>query len=255
MGTEYKTQITVGYFGTDNDLCLTPASLAIYFQDLAISHSNSLGFTLDFLASKKRGWAITNWHIEMIRYPLFGDILTINTWSNQCRRMQAQRSFRVTDSNGDIVCNASSRWIYMDLERRRPAKLEEGMEESYLCNLPSAIENEKYTMPKPEEEIIPLERQFTVTRRDTDTNGHANNTKYMEWAMDDVPDELYESRKIKEISAVYRKECYKGSKIVSKCFISDVEEGKQSLSIFYDQNDNSIVFAEIATLWVRLSHC
>ena len=44
-------------------------------------------------------------------------------------------------------------------------------------------------------------RDFVVTRRDTDTNGHANNVKYLEWVMDDIPDAIYEDMTLK-ISAL-----------------------------------------------------
>ena len=63
MGSVYKEDFTISYFGTDNEFKLTPSSLAVYFQDLAISHSNSIGYTLDYLGNLHRGWAITNWHI------------------------------------------------------------------------------------------------------------------------------------------------------------------------------------------------
>lgn len=255
MGQKFSIHVKVGYFGTDQELMLTPAGLAIYFQDLAISHSNSLGYTLEWLAERKRGWAITNWHIQMIEYPGYGDELQISTWSNECRRMQAQRSFQVTDKTGRILCKAASRWIYMDLERRRPARLEEGMEKRYLCNLPSAIPDETYQIPKQKENIPLLKREFDVTRRDTDTNGHVNNIKYMEWAMDDVPDEVAEQFQAAEIRITYRKECYKGVRVLSQCAISDCSEGKEAITLFCNAENPQIIFAEVAILWVPRRHC
>lgn len=250
MGTEFLAQATIPYFGTDHNLRLSPAALAVYFQDLAISHSNSLGYTLEWLAEKNRGWAITDWHIHMEQYPHYGDTIRLSTWSNHCRRMQAQRSFQVMGQNGNILCNASSRWIYMDLLRRRPVKLEEGMEERYLCNLPSAIADETYHMPKAEKELPDFQRTFFVTRRDTDTNGHANNTKYLEWSIDDVPDEIYSHYEIRDIRALYKKECYQGTAVLSHCFIAEKEGQKETISLFYNADDPSILFAEVAILWV-----
>ena len=47
----------------DGDLFLTPSSLAVYLQDAAILHSDSIGYTIDYFNNEKKGWVIINWHI------------------------------------------------------------------------------------------------------------------------------------------------------------------------------------------------
>lgn len=250
MGYEFSEEFTISYFGTDNDLKLTPSSLAVYFQDLAIAHSNELGYTLDYLGNLHRGWAITNWHIVIKRFPQYGEKIKIVTWSNYCKKMQAQRFFRVEDDNGDIICTAASRWIFMDLEKRKPLRITPEMEEAYVCNIPSPIENEKYLMPKAIDESKVTERLFTVTRRDTDTNGHTNNTKYIEWAIDDVPDDIYLNSDVEDMRVVYRKECYKGDSVISRCYVEDLSaEKKQVFSYFLDGSAPAVIFAEVVTIW------
>lgn len=249
-GKEYSKEFTITYFGTDDDLMLKPSSLAVYFQDLAIGHSDSLGYTLELLGKWNKGWAITNWHIVVDRFPKCGEKIKITTWSNYCRRMQAQRYFKVEDQNGQIICVAASRWIFMDLVERKPSRIPEEMEEAYLCSTASPIENEKYSMPKAFTENHISSREFIVTRRDTDTNGHANNTKYIEWAIDDIPDDIYENYRVFDMKVVYRKECYKGSRVLSKCYVKDIDGKKEIISFFCDALDNSVVFCEVATVWI-----
>ncbi len=246
---EFKAEYTIGFFGCDNFLKLTPTSIAVYFQELAIAHSDSLGYTIEVLSEAKKGWAITNWHISVLRYPHKGEKIKIITWPNDCKRMQAQRSFRVEDESGSIICLAMSRWIFMDLERRRPSPFMDGMDTAYACDKTAAIPQEKYGMPKGQPENLYSEREFTVRRRDTDTNGHANNTKYIEWAIDDVPDEIYDSCEPMDIRVVYRKECYKGSQIISRCYLREENGEKELISYFLDKEKPSVVFAEVATLW------
>lgn len=263
---KYTNSYTIGYFGTDNQLCLTPSSLVVYLQDIAIAHSNALGYTLDWLAERHRGWAIINWHIKIERLPKFGETIQVETWCNRCRRMQAERSFAVLDENGKEIVKAVSRWIYMDLEKRCPSVIDKEMEERYTSRIPMALTDERYQMPKVGEAQLFSEREFAVTRRDTDTNGHVNNTKYIEWAVDDVPDEIYHHYTIDDIKVVYRKECYKDSQVKSRCFLDRAWEGfdfhanKQPVklcretteltSFFVEPSDESIVFAEVTTHWV-----
>lgn len=250
MEKRYETEHTIGYFETNSQLSLTLSALMVYLQDTAILHSDSLGYTLDYLAERKRGWAVVNWHIAINRMPKRGETMRIWTWSNKIRRMQAERSYYVYDENGNVIIHVASRWIYMDLERRRPVPIEPDMEERYGDSPICAIEQEKFTLPQVSEEETPILREFTITRRDTDTNGHANNVKYIEWAMDDVPDAVYDMTQVYDLKVVYRKECYKGSKLKSKCYVRDLPHGeKEVISYFVDPEEEKTVYAQVSSRW------
>ena len=107
-------------------------------------------------------------------------------------------------------------------------------------------------MPKFNQDSDYTQREFIVTRRDTDTNGHTNNTKYIEWAMDDVPDEIYDYFDVEDLKVVYKKECYRNSKVKSKCFVMNIEDSKKLvISIFADSSDESITYAQVVSTWYK----
>lgn len=251
MADEFFQDVIITYFSVDNKLLLKPSSLVLYLQDLAIEHSNSLGYTLEYLAEKKRGWAITNYHITIDRFPKCGEKIKIYTWSCKCSRMQAERCFRVEDENGNVIIKAMTRWIFMDLYNRCPVEIEEDMQKAYYSPVPAIIEDEKYIMPKASEKNIFLKKQFAVTRSSMDTNGHANNAKYIEWAIDDVPDEIYDNFSLKDIKVVYRKECYKDYPILSNCYISGTPNEARVISVFSDIDDEKVVFSEVVSSWSK----
>ena len=251
MSKKYEETAVISYYSTDTGLTLTQSNLAVLFQDLAIRHSDSLGYTLHYLGEEQKGWAITNWHIQVQRFPQCGEKVRMETWSSSCRRMQAERSYHMLDEQGNIIVKAASRWIYMDLKRRRPTAIPKSMEEDYYSGLEAAIENEKYKLPIGEEQNLVLAVDFQVRRSETDTNRHTNNTQYIAWAMDMVPDYIYDSYHSYDIGVVYRKECYRNSKITAKTYIRDIEEEKEVITYFLDANDNSIIFCEVATLWQK----
>ena len=99
MKKGFEVSYTIGYFEVDGDLFLTPSSLAVYLQDAAILHSDSIGYTIDYFNNEKKGWVIINWHIDIIRMPQKGETIRVCTWSDECKRMQAERSFVVYDEN------------------------------------------------------------------------------------------------------------------------------------------------------------
>lgn len=250
MEKKFEKSYTIGYFETNAQLTLEPSFLVAYLQDMAISHSDVLGYTLDYLAEQKKGWAVLNWHISIQRMPTCGETVRLWTWAEKCRRMQAQRSFYIFDEQNEIIIRVASRWVFMDLEHRRPTSIEEGMEEKYGNSPVSAIEKETYTLPKEEATDTFSLREFTVTRRDTDSNRHVNNIKYIEWAMDDVPDDIYETMTVDDLKVVYRKECYKDTLVLSKCCVRQLPQGgKEVISFFMDAQDKKTIFAQIVSQW------
>ncbi len=116
--------------------------------------------------------------------------------------MQAERSYLLYDQYDNIAAHIASRWIFMDLEERKPTTIGNDMEQKYGNTEITAIENEKYKLPKMQKNDTIIERTFIVTRRDTDNNGHTNNVKYIEWAIDDIPDDIYNTMTISDIRVV-----------------------------------------------------
>lgn len=237
----------VSYFQIDGNRRMTPAALLSWLQEAAIAHSDSLGFTLDYMAENHWGWSIINWHVKINRMPKHAEEITVQTWSDQCRKIQAQRSFYLFDEAGEKLLDGASRWIFMDFEKRKPTSVPEHMIDSYQAKQEPAIEGEKFLMPRHAEGLLITTRTLLITRRDTDTNGHANNVKYMEWAMDDVPDEIYNEMDLTDVRVVYRKECMRGDEVSTKTYLKDEGDYIEILTQITDKEDT--LLTEIATQW------
>ena len=243
----YEENRKISYFQVDGNTLMTPAALLSDLQEAAINHSDTLGYSVEYLSEKQTGWAVLNWHLQIARMPKLGETITIETWCEKCRRMQAIRCFNVLDEKKEVILKGISRWIYMDLEKRKPANIPDDMIEKYHSGQESAIPNEKFIMPKEGVGEPAVVHGLMITRRDTDSNGHANNVKYLEWAMDDVPDEIYDTMHMVDVRIVYRKECVRGTEVILKTYIEDIENGKEILTFITDQAQ--VVLAEVATLW------
>ncbi len=179
----YEETLKVSYFQIDGNRNMSPAALLSCLQEAAVTHSDTIGYTLDYMAEHQWGWSVVNWHLQIYRMPQHGERIQVQTWSNKCMRFQAERSFFLFDEAGNKLLDGASRWIFMDLARRRPANAPDGMAERYHSGQEPAIPDEKFFMLKEAEGDLLSTRTLPVTRRDTDTNGHANNVKYLEWAM------------------------------------------------------------------------
>lgn len=242
----YEAKKTVSFFQIDANQNMSPAALLSDLQEVAITHSDTLGYTLDYMLERKWAWTVVNWHLNIHRMPRHGETITIQTWSNKFVRFQAERSFFMFDEAGNKILDGMSRWVFMDLEKRKPTNVPKEMAERCHGGQEPAILDEKFLVPKQAQGELLCTRALVVTRRDTDTNGHANNVKYLEWAMDDLPDAIYDEMDLKDIRIVYRKECMRGDRVELKTFVQDTDGGKEVFSFLYG---GEMLMAEVITLW------
>ena len=140
----YETTQTVHYFQIDGSRSMTPAALLSALQEMAISHSDSLGFSVQYNLTHHCFWSVVNWHLKLYRMPKYNETITLQTWSDKFARFQANRSFFLFDENGNKLLDGISRWIFMDSEKRKPANVPADMVEKYHSGQVSAIEGEKF---------------------------------------------------------------------------------------------------------------
>ncbi|MGI6721198.1 MAG: acyl-[acyl-carrier-protein] thioesterase [Anaerovoracaceae bacterium] len=236
---------TVDYSDVDEKKTLRPSHLLDFLQSLAVMHSDYIGFDLDYFEQNHQVWMLINYHITIERWPAEGEILKISTWSDKYGRVRANRNFAVADEEGREICYAASRWVLVDLDKRRPAKPKPDFIEPYTFPNCREIPEESFEMPEMPAREPDWCQEMKVTRRDMDTNGHTNNARYMDWASDTIPDEIYLKKTLRDIRITYKKECTRGMKIKIRTW----QEGDTLISLFTDADDDSYVVGEIATIW------
>lgn len=84
--------------------------------------------------------------------------------------------------------------------------------------------DEKPTIPN----NLTLNFTYTIQRRDIDTNGHVNNLHYIDYALETLPEDIYNSNEFDNIEIHYKKEIKYGETI--KCYYS-FENNKHLITI------------------------
>ena len=249
MDRPFEENIRVCSYDTDMNSKMTVQNLVKYFMETAIVHSDAAGFPVDRLLRENRGWVVLNWVIKMKKYPVYNDELKIETWAKPGNTLQATRYFVMSDlKSGETVAEAASRWAFLDLENRHPVRFSLEMEEAYCYDRQAPFDPGRYNPPAEKEGNLISEREITVRRSETDTNGHTNNTRYVEWAMDDVPDDIYESCSAEEIRVLYRKECRAGDKVRIKTYLENKDDGTK-LIITSMADAEGTVLCKMSALW------
>lgn len=185
----YSMKHKVRYSEISPNKHINIAQVVRYFQDCSTFHSASVGETIDVMTERQRAWMLSGWQLEIERYPRFGEEITINTWPHENKGILAQRNFEMCDAEGNRLIKANSIWFYFDFLTGMPRRIQPEDVECYGVEekLPMNYKGRKVAIPK-NVEGISME-SFLVKKSDIDTNGHVNNSKYIEMALEYVEDE------------------------------------------------------------------
>lgn len=235
MEAIYKKKYIVQPSETDFRRQLKLSSLFSYLQDMATEHAYNIGVGRDVL-QKKYGiiWVLNRVKGEVIRYPMFKEEITIETWPEPPEKVQFNRNFLVYDKDGNIIVRAFSQWVVIDFITRKLRR--------------SSIIEEEFPKVDRERDIdctqgkikpsgkLNLSYKKTVGYSDIDINEHLNNAKYIDYIMDCFSLENHKKYSVKSIDIDYMHEALPGETIQ---LYTDTEDAKDNLVYIEGINENT----------------
>lgn len=245
----FSHDLTVTYSDINNQGVASTSVLVDYLQITASLHGDKVGYSTEWFLNNNIGWALLGWNLKIYRHPGEGEHLTIDTWTKNYRRVQANRDFQITDKTGNLILSAQSRWFLIDTNKRKPLRLKEEFFLPYLFENSPECELPSYKISLPEDCTQVSEFVYTVIRRDTDTNNHANNVVYIDWAIDAAPEDLYDNYVIDELKVLYKKECRRGDVVECTTF----RKNNSTYFVFKNKKDPTKAICKIFMKWVPKS--
>lgn len=125
--------------------------------------------------------------------------------------------FELFDTQGEKLARATSRWVLIDIVKRRPLRLTQELIEKYQGEPQSqAFEEELENMSYPKDFFDTenaVKQRYTVLRRDIDSNMHMHNLAYLDAAGELLPQQIYEEGEKNHIRISYKKEILYGEEI------------------------------------------
>ena len=175
-------------------------------QDAASAHASKLGVGYQQLLPIHRTFMLSRLELEALNdLPTWGQLIRIETWPRKLERLLAYRDFRifVEDAPHPFLV-ASTAWLLFDTELRRPSRPHDTLLAIPLHSdlalgeqAPGKVETAKNT-------------QIVCTRKayqsDLDPNGHVNNTRYFDWILDALSQQLGQLPKLRKLSINFQRE-------------------------------------------------
>lgn len=235
----YSEKIKLKYDDIGKSNRLNIKSLIKYFGDIAGNHSTNCSYGLNDIPTTHITWLLLNWKVKMFSHPKYNEELTINTWPRVIEKFYSFRDFEVFDSKNNLVAIASSKWVMINAETKRIERISNEIINAYGIEKKSVFTeplNDKPQIP----DNLKLNFTYTIQRRDIDTNGHVNNIHYIDYALESLPEDVYNSNEFDNIEIHYKKEIKYGETI--NCYYS-FENNKHIVTI--KNEDNSVLHSII----------
>jgi|SRR5690554_3172873 medium-chain acyl-[acyl-carrier-protein] hydrolase len=209
----WKEQFTVRSYEADVTGRASILTLCNYLQEAASNHAYALRLSVEQLAELRLIWMLARLRVSVTRYPSWRDVVTVETWPSGENGLFATREFMMYDAEGNELARATSAWPLVDVERRRPVRLPEYIRELRVPHREYPLPGEPPRLKAPSGDII--SRDFTVRRSDLDLNRHTNNVRYVEWALETLPQETVDGLTVSELDVVFRAETTFGDEVLS----------------------------------------
>ncbi len=194
----WEENLEVHSYEVGVDRRLTLESLLKYFQEAAWNHAEHLGRGYSHLRAQNLAWVLSRMMVAVDRYPEWGQPVLLRTWPCGSASLLALRDFEMVDGNGRRLLGATSGWLVIDLQSRRPQRLEPVLGSIRTFPECRALAAEAARLAPVSEVSEPT--SLDVKYSDLDLNDHVNNTTYARWILDSYPVEFHRAHRLRCIT-------------------------------------------------------
>lgn len=172
-------------------------------QEMAEEHADMNNAGYKWAISNHKIWVETQGNFELLRRPAWKEEITLRTNTGKASPLQARRFVEMADAQGQIIAKADLLWVLIDVTSRRPFPLKRTDLIFAELECPAITEE----LPPCDFPESPCETvSMKAARRDIDFNAHINNSAYLTWALDTLPDAHTPAGAPKRFHLTFRKE-------------------------------------------------
>ncbi len=200
-------------YETNADGRMSVSNLIHVMQEAAGAHADQLGWSVRSLRDGGKTWILQRFYVQIESLPEDLTEISVKTFPSGADRLFAYRDYLVTDDEKNIIAKGTSSWVILDLSSRRVQAPPEDVHAVAKKFGPRILEIPKERMVSPEN--FDYERTFHVRKHDLDLNNHVNNVRYVEWAVETVPESVFDHKQLCSLDIVFKAECFFGDEIRS----------------------------------------
>lgn len=187
-------------------------SLVNFMIQSAIKSADELGFGFSNLKEHQLFWVLSRLTVEIYFTLTWYRSITVETWPKSIEGIFYLRDFIIKDEMNEVLAKATSAWLALDMESKRPKVIDSKRTEAFhLLNDKNAL---SYSPEKINQKALGHSIIKEPVYFDIDLNKHLTSTRYVDWIMDFLPVEFHKVNYPKKLSINYLKETMLGQKIL-----------------------------------------
>ena len=224
---------------------LSILSMFNFMQDAASKHAQALGVSVRRLLSENYTWLLSRLKIKIASYPDINDRIQIATWPSGTQRLFALRDFELRNGSDQVIAEAVSAWLVIDVQRRRPVRIL-----PFVDRL-KPLEG-RHVLPDTLDKLPGLknrtyEKEFIARYGDLDVNQHINNVSFVEWVVEGVPSSLLNTSAPAQLEINFLAEAFYEDCILAACHPRDPGNSVYHHSLIRQQDGREL--ARARSVW------
>ena len=239
----YHEEYSVRAYDIDAYKRMTAPALLRVLNELAMQHVLQLKLSVLDLEPHQIGWVLLRLEVDINRLPNLGEKIQVKTTPSGVERAYTYRDYYVTDKQGELLATASTTWIMLNTENRRPTRI------------PYWIMERLPEMPPPEQCLARPAGQLPdwtdattqassrVGWYDLDFNWHLSNTHYLGLLLNGVSSDFLKNHAPSHLLIHYKQEAVLDDELLSEACQMDGHSFRHRLR----RGDD--ILAEASTSW------
>jgi acyl-ACP thioesterase len=200
---------TIWSFLVDPGKKLSIPSLFGLMVEIAHHDAGRRGWGYSEMIRRNQAWVFLRALIKVTRLPKWGEKITIRTWPKTMEGISATRDIQFIDDQGDVVVAATTVWSIIDLDTRKPVRLNGVEYNSGKLAQIHAVEEKPRKIQMTDN--LQVSNRFAVTFNHSDMNLHVNNARYIDWILNEMPENILENMSCQSIEVNFSSELMVGN--------------------------------------------
>ena len=182
-------------------------------MEAASEHAAKLGVGVLDMFKKDLTWVLSRWHVRVFKYPSMWQEFDLVTWPSYRKGTYTLREFEAFDNRGDLLIQATTSWLALDLRTKKPVLMEHVLPDISLESRRALADD---FPPLPKLQTADMEKEYPVLRTYLDVNQHVTSTIYILWALESAPEDVLLKLRPCEIEINYRRETFFADRVLAR---------------------------------------